>query len=57
MKSVKEIVADLLPRTVVNASCWLKVKEQPHCHRPAWNVFARAAGAKRGRHVFTVIVP
>jgi len=33
----------------------IKVKEHKGSHVPAWDLFVRAPGAFRGKHVFTVI--
>lgn len=33
----------------------LKVKEVPHLHRPAWNVWVKRVGQKRGKLIFTMV--
>jgi hypothetical protein len=50
--SVREIAALELD---VSTNDSMKVQEVPNLHRPAWNVWIRRNGAKRGTLVFTVV--
>ncbi len=55
MQTIRETALELLAKSGAQAGCFVKVKEQPHCHRPAWNVYVKPECGKRGKHLFSVI--
>lgn len=56
--SIKHVVGYLRSNFVVEKISegeQIRIKEIPHLHRPAYAVYIKQKGQKKGKHVFTVL--